>query len=264
MKYILFLLLLVFGTFPTHAQRGQGLRTWLKSWKMRPSVAAQVEQRAARQAVQTSVTAGMRLAKIANLPGTPLVQVQFPEGDGPQGTDILPARVLKPSEVYKAISLTYNSQLCVPAEFATPDGAIYRGLKLNNLAELKNILVHGMEIKKSHFPEIYASYSLGVALGFSVSPFEWATYENLPDIDFELPTVVKIPVTIRLLEKNTPYESNGDVFFRQDIWPDLMSDVMVFLEVDGKPGWYRATLQDKNLVLIYSPTKNIEGWIEEF
>lgn len=263
MKYILFLLLLVFGAFPAQSQTGKGLRGWITSWK-NPFVRELVERTAARRGLPTSVTEGLRIVKITNLPGTPLVQVKFPKGELPQETDILLARVLRPSEVYKAISLTHDLQLYVPAEFGSQDGVVYRGLKLNNLAELKNILVRGLEIKKSNFPGIYTSYSLGVALGFSVSPFEWSTYENLPDINFELPTVVKIPLSIPLLEKNAPYESNGEIVFRQDILPDLISDVMVFLEVNGKPGWYRAALEGKNLILIPAPTKNIEGWIESF
>lgn len=258
-KFIVFLLI-CFCACPGFAQRGKGVRDWFRALRLQRSVAQTVTQTAA------SSSSGIYWAKVANLPGMPLVQVRLPSRPAAPTDGVLSARVLPPSQVYHLINLERTTQLYVPRAFAEQDKALYRalyrGVRLTNLNDLQNILENGMEIKKSRFSAIYSSYSLGDALGYALPPYEWLVYENIGEIDLELPVVVKIPVTIRLIEKNTPYDDMGDVIFRQDLWADMISDVMVFLEIDGKADWYKAVLEDKKLLLIPTPTKRVSGWVE--
>lgn len=44
------------------------------------------------------------------------------------------------------------------------------------------------------------------------------------------------------------YKYNYDYFVMQDIPPSHFNHVMIFLKVNEKPGWYRVTLENGDLV----------------
>lgn len=259
-----FCLLIVCGwACPAWSQSGKSIKTWWKALTARPSITARVSQAVARRAASVPGAVGVQVAKISNLPGSPLVRVNLPQTET-AGSHPLPARVLPPGQLCRAVNPAGFSQLYIPSAFAMQRETLYRGLRLNHLQDLKNILTRGMEISRSQFSVIYSSYLLDIALGYMLPPGQWVVYENLQELDFELPVVVKIPVTIRLLEKNTPFEGKDEVFFRQDLWPEFISDVMVFLEINGQADWYRATVENGELVLTPTPTQRVPGKLDSY
>lgn len=262
MKKIIITFLICLCTSASFAQRGRGLARFQQLF----------DRRFAREVLAKETTvggldattrAGVQLAQIANLPGSPLVPVCLPEGSDPS-VEVLRAQVLPPNQVYKSISLVKNSkaQLYVPSALTEPGMALYRGLRIKNLKDVENILLRGMEISKSRFSKLYFSYYPGVALGYTLPPEEWAFYEEIGEIDFELPVLVRVPVTIRLLEKNTPYEDGTETILYQDLWADMISHVFVFLKIGEKADWYEAILKDKKLLLKPTPTTKTPGWID--
>ena len=101
-----------------------------------------------------------------------------------------------------------------------------------------------MEVSKtsSYFGGIFAALDAKMALSYAMP---WgALYPSLP-------VVVRIPNTPELSAKNAlEWRSHFDGVFRQNVTPRFISDVMVFLEVNGKPGWYKVILVDGELVFI--------------
>lgn len=117
----------------------------------------------------------------------------------------------------------------------------YRGLHLTRLADLKNILEHGMELDKTnHYGCIFATSHVKIALGYSVA---WGSlYPGLPVMvripeSPELPTAAAKPGSVDFMRK-----------FNGNIAPSLIADVMVFLEVNGIPGWYKVVLHEGELL----------------
>lgn len=262
MKKILIILLVSLLALPSYAQKGKGLKRLFQFFD-RSAVTRTVTRQAAASSLGSSARAGIQLVKITNLPGMPLVQVRVPEESVPS-QQVQPAQVLPPSQVHKSISLVkdMSAQLYVPSALAEPGMALYRGLRIKNLKDVENILLRGMEISKSRFSKLYFSYYPDVALGYTLPPEEWATYEDIGEIDFELPVLVKVPVTIRLLEKNTPHDDGTETILYQDLWADMISHVFVFLKIGEKTDWYEVVLEGGKLLLKPTPTTNMPGWID--
>ena len=236
------------------AQRGNLLKEWLGLFNRQAATNA-VTKTAAKRTIPHEI----RFAKIDRLPGTPLVQVRVPSSISLG--EILPARVLPPSQVYRSVSLGQRSNFYVPSAFDPSERAVYRGIRIKKLTDLENLLRKGMEIRKSSFPQIYAAHTPGIALDYALLQEEWAIYENIHDIELELPVVVRIPITPKLLSNNPFHNDATEVTFSRSVRADMIPDVMVFLEINGKADWYKAVLENNKLVLISTPTAYV-SWID--
>ena len=123
--------------------------------------------------------------------------------------------------------------------------SFYRGMVLPDLQSLKQVLTKGLEWKKTNYNRIFASRYLAVALDHA--------YIN----PGPLPVLIRIPETNRLRFNNIMDGDNWTVTFGRDIPADMLSDVMVFLKINGIPGWYKATLENEELVLTPVTTSRV-------
>ena len=190
--------------------------------------------------------------RIANLPGEPLVKLSGAADNVPA---VSPARILSGKENFEKILLgTFGLNFVyVPTALNTGEEAVYRGLRLYDLESVKNILEHGLEytrVSKQAEARIYFTSSLPRAVWFATRQF------NSPE------SVIPVLVKFDIPDKNHVYarqstldESSDYYYFMRNIHASFIKDVMVFLEVNGKPGWYKATLKDGKLVLMPTPSE---------
>ena len=123
--------------------------------------------------------------------------------------------------------------------------AFYRGMVLPDLPSLKNVLTKGLEWKKTSYNRIFASRYLSVAL------------DNAYVNPGNLPVLVLIADTDKLLFSNVIDTDMQDVAFGRDISADMLN-VMAFLKINGKPGWYDVRLQDDQLIFSRGPRSTQE------
>ena len=258
MKKLLVLSLFCLCVCPSYAQKGKMIKGALGG---RAALTDAVTRQVAKQTVAASQ---MRLAKITNLPGQPTVQVRLPQtavSDSP----VLSARILKPSELYKNIESKTGMQLYMPDEFYGKEEAAYRGMRLDGWDDLKNLLVNGLQIERTHYRMIYASKkSSVVALSYAVPTREALIFESFLDGEYQLPVIVKIPLTNEVLSFHEPDQRTGWLTFRQDIPSSMISDVMIFLEINGKPDWYKVTLEQGNITFTPAPSRYVGGILDSY
>lgn len=193
----------------------------------------------------------MRIGKFINLPGKPTVELQ----QAPDATTLwsagkskLDVRVLGHEECERVLfpSQTDDAMMFIPEQLREEPNSLYRGMRLDTL-DLKNILQNGLEMRKSYYAgEIFTTPVLWVALQYALP---------IDHVGRSFPVIIKLNFTQELASK-IPSESMGiERTFSRDIPAKYLNAVMVFLEVDGQPGWYEARLQEGKLVLISSPGK---------
>lgn len=245
MKKLIFVLWLVLGISPAFAQGNKVVQTGAKlatSGDIALRVARQVEKQAALHAV--SAVSGMQLAQIANLPGCPTVSVRR-ANPAPGGvTGVLPARILNYKELHSF--LHHERQIYVPLSFAKSKTGLYRGMQLENLDDVKNLLINGMEVSKTAKNAIFADSRLPVNMSYALpDPYEESSF----------PVLVRIKLTKPFLKRNPPAHLNTQWIFPDDIPAAMLPDVMVFLEIGGEPGWYKVTLENGELVFTPAPSR---------
>ncbi len=195
------------------------------------------------KAVERAVFSSKPLIQINRLMGNPTARLLSAAEKGSvtatlniPGTNLIPARTLEPDELRKV--LTPRFQTYVPSPFIQAENSVYRGMKLNELSELKKILEHGLKMNKSLYAgKIFASPTYEVAINYAI-PRIWDRWGDQQLTD--------LPVMVRISSagKNKPEPFAGQLVFRRDVPADQLADVMIFLEVNGTPGWYRATLNE--------------------
>jgi len=261
MKKLFLICLIGLCFFPAFAQEGKLIKAGADA--ANNGLAQQVGRQLTEQTLHAAKVPNTVLAQISNLPGKPLVQVRM---EAPLSTvmQMVPARVLVPSQAYDAINP--GSYLRLPTVFTSPEKAVYRGLRIRKLNDLRTMLTEGMPVQKTKFGVVYGSYAPSVALAYALPPGEWAVYENLHEIDLELPVMVKIPVTRGLRIFNAPQSTGfaNEVYFYENLRAKRISDMMVFLEVGGKPGWYKVVLEKGKLVFVPAPVTDIPGYIDHW
>jgi len=211
--------------------------------------------------LQSSQAVAVTLAKIVNLPGMPLVQIQT---DTPPATqEVLSARLLLGSELHRNINLTESMHLYVPEAFTDlSKKEVFRGVRLENLAELENIVRNGMELDKTAYDGIYFGYGPSTALTYALPPWESTIYEGVYELDLTFPVLFQLPLASDFLVENPADYSRGYVVFHQTIPAHRFDNVMTFLEVNGKPGWYKAGLYNNKLLLTPVPAKEVPGFVD--
>lgn len=202
-----------------------------------------------RQVALRGVGNALPVVKIANLPGSLQVSLSLPKQthheqlSERQTPSVLSARVLNSEEVNKALFPNgwKGNALYIPISWKVNQAkSWYRGVALHNVDELHNILLNGMELSKSHHAGIFASSEVGLAMRYAVPG------GSLKPV---LPVVVSIPDTPEIAKEFEP-DGLADFLkvFKKDIPARLIKDVMVFLDVNGESGWYKAELCQDGVV----------------
>ena len=170
--------------------------------------------------------------QITNLPDQPRVwlHTQSPV----QRNVVSSARMVKEDEF---ISVVFpdgleSKKIYIPPALYSQNPVGYRGIALNDIGELKNLLENGLEAQRSRDGKMFFSGWLPTSLFFSKHARE------------KIPTIIQFQVPEDMLV----YKYNYDYFVMQDISPVYFNQVMIFLEVNGKPGWYTVTLENGELV----------------
>ncbi|MCR5504262.1 MAG: hypothetical protein K6E94_01615, partial [Elusimicrobiaceae bacterium] len=137
---------------------------------------------------------------------------------------------------YKDVDRIINS---LPSDFEGND-AIYRGMTLDKFEDLKRILIKGLQVNKSNYNYIYFSKEIETAIDYAA------------EYDYgHLPIIVKM--------RSDYYSKLGPVVkYSSDISASDIDEVIVWAELDGKLGWWRAQLNGKGEVVL-QPTDNMQA-----
>ena len=149
-------------------------------------------------------------------------------------------------------------QIYVPVSFAQDETSfVYRGLKLARPEDIKNILLNGMEVGKSSFlGQVFATPSLRLALNYAL--------QSKHDIlaaqrgERQIPVIVRIRLTQELADKVPAGVAGFKHVFYQTVPAKDLTDVMVFLEMNGKQTWHKASLHNGEMVLRPVPSQNVK------
>ena len=243
MKKLVLLFLICFSTAPAFAQWTAG-RLARAAHNMEKGVAASTEgiSQQVNRAAHLARPLPTQYVRISNLPKAPVLPLRTLGSTAVAGpSTVLPARMLEPIELRRAVFPSTN--VYIPASFVRSDKMLYRGLILTNVKDLKRLLQKGMEMEKSHYRgEIFSTSLFTVALDYAMPHMSWSPHAAKGET--VMPVVVKIPLTKQLILENRPDVFGHQYIFSQDVLPTQISDVMLFLEVNGKADWYRVELEN--------------------
>ena len=213
--------------------------------------AGQIEKNLAQQVQRACAASQVRLAQITNMPGQPTVQVRVDASVPVSSAAVLQARMLPSRQVYQSISSVLSRRPYLPSAFAETKDVLYRGMRLTQLSDLENILRQGLEIRRTGYSELYFSYAPSMALTYALP----RSINEKEAGDF--PVVVKVPITTQLPVSCTGVNAQA----YKDLPAEFISDVMVFLEINGHADWYKAILENDKLLLISVPTTRTPGYL---
>ncbi len=251
MKKILAILLISLCVFPVWAQRRGPAPKSSHKPTTHTSIKHKVKQKA-RPSKRKSSPKDYRV-RILNFQDHPFVTIRTTEHKP------LRANLLEP-DILRNIVFS-DGQVYIPQSFVEEDAALYRGMKLSEISDLENLLVNGLETKKSHYVgEIFTSPSVNIATNYAL-PVLWDTWKGESQMD--LPVLLRIPVTSSLLQTNPPDQFGFQWIFRKDVAAEHISDVVVFLNINNTPGWYKAVLENNHVIFMPVPGIKIpihDGW----
>lgn len=182
----------------------------------------------------------VKTLKIINLPNRPSVQVLLDTPPVPHTKSSI--RLIPPRQVRTLLYQPDERKVFLPRDFVTQTKALYRGMAIEDMDELKNILINGLETNKSNFGEkIFTAYDPLTAVLYAQPTHRFNTKANLP-------ILVKIPLTPDL-EQYAPKHFETAEAFQKNIPANAISDVWILLEVNKKANWYKATLENGKIVL---------------
>lgn len=238
MKRIGLLILFVIGLYAGPVQ-AQGIKLGTQS-----IVALKVEQ----QILHNGVPSVLTLAQIINFSGKPLIQIQLPKDQISPVDHLQKVRILdwQTTTKYLLPEGREGHVAYIPGSWKEDPkaSAWYRGMTFMNLRDLENLLHKGMELSKvsPRYPGVFATYYPDLALKYAVPCGSLAPV---------MPVMVKVPAVFELSKEKDP---DGRIdfmrIFHRDIAPSFIADVMVFLEVNGKPDWYKVILVNNRMVFI--------------
>lgn len=115
---------------------------------------------------------------------------------------------------------------------------IYRGMHLGDLGEIEHILLEGLEVDKTGYDAVYATQSFSFAM----------RYTN--ESPYRIPVLVALEGTlIDDLACDIMWPELGSYCSETDIPAAAISHVFAFLDINGKPAWYRVVLQDEMIFI---------------
>ena len=234
-----------------------------------PLKGAQAIRQVSSAAVQRALvcaTAPVQTLRISNIPGKPAVRF------GGQPLSACKARLVAPKKVHQlffpksAVGERFSAgKMFVPHGLLGQEKSVYRGMALQ-LPELKNLLTNGLEIHKSLVHrKVYTALEPVIALTYANPAGCYIAGREKKDT---FPVLVKIPFVAELGKYAPHLESDiwqGHLILEQDLPAHFISDVWVFLEVNGQPAWYKAVLQEGELVLLPAPgelRERLDGFIQ--
>ena len=135
-----------------------------------------------------------------------------------------------------------SGQFYAPVSLPSLAPVAYRGMTLQNLEELSYLLANGMEVSK-------VSYSMRGKIFFSGSMYVAGLFARHTQERLSVVVKFEVPQDIFL------YYAQQSYYTQTDVPPTAIQEVFVFLEVQGKPGWYKATLENGELVFTPAPAK---------
>ncbi|MBR4356053.1 MAG: hypothetical protein IKP96_05780 [Elusimicrobiaceae bacterium] len=140
-----------------------------------------------------------------------------------------------------------KGQMYVPVAFTNHSNYVYRGMQLRGPEEIKNILLNGLETdKSSYWGEVYASPSLGIALRYAL-PNKY--FFAKPGSKVEFPIIVRIQITEEVLTKLRCQDMGMEFVFYDSVPANMIQDVIVFAQINGRMGWYKVVMEDGELLL---------------
>ena len=185
-----------------------------------------------------SIPLAVKTLKIVNLPARPSVHILF-DTPLPRKSSI---RLVPTRQVYPLLYKLGEHKIFVPRNFVSQTKSLYRGMSITDTDDLKNILANGLEINKSNFKEgIFTAYN-------PLTAVLYAQPTHLFNKKADLPVLIKIPITPSL-EQYASVQFETARAFRQSIPAKAISDVWILLEVNKKADWYKAVLEDGEIVL---------------
>ena len=218
---------------PAFAQSGKwrGLRRMVG-----PVMERQVLEKLARSVPFTPLPTISQI-HVENLPDQPRVWLNAPL---PEGENRIMTAKIPVADSY--VFPKESQRIYLPLVFNTQEQVAYRGMDLSNFEEVKNILQVGLETAKVSPPM--------PGMFFAGSVYKAALYATVPPRE-AITTIVqfKLPADLPV------YEWIGNYYTTKDIPAEYIQHVMVFLEVEGKGNWYKATLENGELVLIWEPSR---------
>ena len=267
MKKLIFLFIIGLCAFPVCAQ-WRTLSGWTywsgragwnrlgKSAASSPRVAGNVEEGVTRALVKIQPPMATHI-QITNLPGEPLVKLgtPLPVINGVPGNPfpVLQARIMHGEEndkhLFRRNGNGFFPSVYVPEALNTQEKAGFRGLKLYNLRDVQHILEHGLEYNK-------VAEKMGCKIYFADGVYHAAGHMTDGSRYLEIPTLVRFQLLPNEINIHASISLFGDLnyyYWWRNIPPRYIQDVMVFLEVGGVPGWYKATLEKGELVLTPAP-----------
>ncbi len=122
---------------------------------------------------------------------------------------------------------------------------LYRGMHLANLDEAKHVLLNGLEVNKADENRIYLSPAPLVAKLYAETSVPKEMIKEIP--------ILVLVEKDRVADYLTPERALGTYYSRVDIPVEAVSHMFAFLDINGKPAWYRVVLQNE---MILMPLKN--------
>ena len=250
------------GACPVFAQKGKILQAGLNAAEHAPqNITQNIGRELQRTTLQSARSNAPQMARIINLPDMPQVQVRL-DDSYPAGSEV-EARLLFRNELYRNVGLAESLHEHMPVAFTYPKKEVFRGVKLAKLGELENLLRNGMELDKSHYKgSIYCGYAPTTALDYALPTEESFIYENWAEPDMTFPVIMQIPLTEQLLQENPLDPLEDWAVFHKTIPADRISNIVVFLEINGKQDWYKAGLENNRLLLTPAPPAATKGYVE--
>lgn len=141
----------------------------------------------------------------------------------------------------------------IPSEFRNSKSILFRGMSINNLADLENLLRNGSQVDKT---SCYAIY-------FSSNPSDAFFYMFNSRYNKD---IIQVLVTVKSSYKRD-YEpiDDGDNFrpsyfrsFDEDI-PAKDQEVFVYLHHNSEDDWYHVSLTEQDKII----TKRLTAWVKE-
>ena len=153
MKQLLIILLLTCCVGPAFAQEKPLIKAGLEGIS---NLAGAVNRGVVTQTAGAAKVPVVRLAQLTNLPDQPRVRVRlWLTRNLPTIPEVLSARVFVGNDMPGQIFSDKWKKLYIPPILNEPEPALYRGMRLSNLEELKYVLTHGLETKKHVFQRYF-------------------------------------------------------------------------------------------------------------
>ena len=154
-------------------------------------------------------------------------------------------KVISPRPHLREDWWAWEENLCakLPDEFTKSKSILFRGISINNLAELENLLRNGSQIDKTSYRGIYFSSDLSDALYYVIHHVRFSkripvliTVKSSYDMDYDY------------TDEENNFPSNDFYSFDTDI-PAQEQEIFAYLYHNGKNDWYHVSLTEQGKII---------------